>query len=105
MSGSRAIPAKDRKIRSTLWVPPAKRRVPPIGELGLASAYASLASWKRKKTIANEDSYQNAPDAGMQMWSLDDTDDDDDVLLNLLLDEFTVQPEFQNNTRLNVLRA
>lgn len=104
MSGSRAFLVKDRKNRSTLWVPPAKRRVPPIVELGLASAGASPASSKRKKTIANEDSHQNASDADMQMWSLDDTDDYPDVHLNLLPDEFTVQPKSQNSAKLDVLR-
>lgn len=102
MSGSRAISAKDRKIRSTLWAPPTKRQVPPAVELALASAGASPASSKRKKTIAIEDSHQDASDAGMPMWFLDD--DYSDELLSILPDEFTVQPKSQNSAKLGVLR-
>lgn len=112
MSGSGAIPAKDRKIRSTLWVPPAKRRLPPLVELGLASAGASPASLKRKKTIANEDSAnedspQNASDAGTSICSLEDDDyedNDDDLLSQVLYDDLDVQPKSQNSAKLDVLR-
>lgn len=112
MSGSRAIPAKDPKIRSTLWVPPAERRVPPIVELGLASAGASPASLKRKKTIANEDSVsedspQNASDAGTSICSLEDEyydDRDSDLLSQVNYDDLDVQPKSRNNAKADVLR-
>lgn len=107
MSGSGAIPAKDRKIRSTLWVPRAKRRVPPIVELSLASAGASPASLKRKKTIANEDSPQNASDAGASICSLEDDDyedNDSDLLSQVNYDDLDVQPKSQNSAKLDVLR-
>lgn len=112
MSGLRVIPAKDRKIRSTLWVPPAERRVPPIVELGLASAGASPASLKRRETIANEDtanedSPQNASDAGTSICSLKDDDyedNDSDLLSQVLYDDLDVQPKSQNSAKLDVLR-
>lgn len=106
MSGSRAIPAKDRKIRSTLWVPPAKRRVPPVVELALASAGASRASSKRKKTIANEFFHQNASDADMPICPLDDDDDDDDDDLwsQVNYDDLDAQSKSQNSAKLDVLR-
>lgn len=112
MAGPRPIPAKDRKIRSTLWVPPDKRCVLPIVELGLASAGASPASLKRKKTIANEDSVsedspQNASDAGTSICSLGDDyydDRDSDLLSQVNIDDLDVQPKSQNRAKLEILR-
>lgn len=96
MSESSAIPAKVQWIRCGLWGPPS---LTGTADIGFVSADAKPASSKgEEETIANEDAHQHDSDSVVHNSLIDDN------LMSPLPDESTVQPEFQNNTRLDVLR-
>lgn len=100
MSGSTATPAKDRKIRSALWVPPAERRIHSIVEVGLDPDGAKPAGSESKNIITDEDANQNDSDADMEISSFRVDDD----IMGLLPGDITVEPPFQNNAKSDVLR-